>query len=125
MCRSAVLALARRRVNVLYVNGSLKSDGFEMEEQIGGFGLEGYVADFVDDRQLAPAEPDQLASTAPVETCALPFRAGRDRPGPGRRLPADENTSTGTECNDFRLSRIEHRFAIMALRRRLNLVALT
>jgi hypothetical protein len=36
------------------------------------------------------------------------------------RLPADEDTSTGTECNNFRLSRVEHRFAIMALRRRLS-----
>src|SRR5262245_53211013 len=108
MCRSAVLALARRRGNVLHVNGSLISDGYEMEEQAGalGLGLEGDAAGFVDDQQPVAAEPDQLALEAPAEACALPFRAGRGRSRPGRRLPADEDRNTGTECNNFRLSRI-------------------
>ena len=40
--------------------GSLVAGGDELEEQVGGFGFEGDVADFVDDDQRVAAEPAQL-----------------------------------------------------------------
>ena len=40
--------------------GPLVAAGDELEEQVGGFGFEGDVADLVDDEQWVAAEPEQF-----------------------------------------------------------------
>jgi hypothetical protein len=40
--------------------GSFVAGGDELEEQVGGFGFEGDVADFVDDNQRVAAEPAEF-----------------------------------------------------------------
>ena len=44
--------------------GPLVAGGDELEEQVGGFGFEGDVADFVDDQQRVAAEPGELVLQA-------------------------------------------------------------
>ena len=72
--------------------GSLVAGGDELEEQVGGFGLEGDVADLVDDQQRVAAEADELGLQPPgvvgVGEAGDPFGGGGEqRPGarPGRR----------------------------------------
>jgi hypothetical protein len=43
----------------------LVAGGHQLEEQVGGLGFEGDVADFVDDQQRVAAEPDQLGLQPP------------------------------------------------------------
>jgi hypothetical protein len=44
--------------------GPLITGGDELEEQVGGFGFEGDVADLVDDQQRVTAQPHQLGLEA-------------------------------------------------------------
>ena len=55
--------------------GAFVAAGDELEEQVGGLGFEGDVADLVDDQQRVAAEPDELV----LEPCRRggPRRAGR------------------------------------------------
>ena len=43
-------------LEVTMTRGSFVAGGDELEEQVGGFGFEGDVADFVDDEQRVAAE---------------------------------------------------------------------
>ena len=45
--------------------GAFVSGGDELEEQVGGLGFEGDVADFVDDQQRVAAEPGELGLEPP------------------------------------------------------------
>jgi hypothetical protein len=68
--------------------GSLVAGGDELEEQVGGFGLEGDVADFVDDQQRVAAQADQLGLQPPgvvgVGEAGDPFGGGGEKdPVPG------------------------------------------
>ena len=45
--------------------GAFVAGGDELEEQVGGFGFEGDVADFVDDEQRVAAEAAELVVESP------------------------------------------------------------
>ena len=69
-------------------DGPLVAGGDELEEQVGGFGLERDVADLVDDQQRVAAQPDQLglqpAGVVGVGEPGDPFGGGGERdPVPG------------------------------------------
>src|SRR6185312_897199 len=72
--------------------GALVAGRDELEEQVGGFGLERDVADLVDDQQRVAAQPDELG-LQPTGVVGLgeagdPFRSGGEQdPVPGLAGP--------------------------------------
>jgi hypothetical protein len=85
--------------------GSLVAGGDELEEQVGGFGLEGDVADFVDDQQRVAAQADQLGLQPPGVAGADGQRAGQVGFAGAGRYPRDPDplslTSTTTTVIAF------------------------
>ena len=84
-------------------DGSFVAGADELEEQVGGFGFEGDVADFVDDEQRVAAEADEFglqpAGVVGVGEAGDPFRRGGEQdPVPGLACPDRRDRSRGGSC---------------------------
>ncbi len=83
--------------------GAFVAGGDELEEQVGGFGFEGDVADLVDDEQRVAAEPDEFglepAGVVGVGEPGDPFGGGGEQhPVPGLAGRGSPGRSPGGFC---------------------------
>ena len=75
-------------LEVTMTRGAFVAGGDELEEQVGGFGFEGDVADFVDDEERVAAEAAELvveaAGVVGVGEAVDPFGGGGEQRRGGR-----------------------------------------